>query len=92
MASLTIEFTVGAQTATVTKTFTDTRAIVFLDDLIENYPEIDDGGGGTRPMTREEVADHWTGLLMAGQIEWARGLEQRRMDAAVGDATDLEDN
>ncbi len=97
MASLTIEFTVGAQTATVTKTFTDARAVVFLDDLIENYPEIDDGVDGdgnpiTRPMTREEVANDWTGLLMAGQIEWAKGLEKRRLDAAVADPTDLEGN
>ena len=92
MASRTSEYTVGAQTATVTKTFGDARAVVFLDDLIENYPEIDDGNDGTRPMTREEVADHWTGLRLTGQIEWAKGLEKRRLDAAVADPTDLEGN
>lgn len=92
MATFTITFTVGAQTATATISPSDARVITFLDDLIANYPEVDDGVGGTRPMTRVEVGDFYVDKLLMGQVEWAKGLEQRRLDATVPDATDLEGN
>ncbi len=92
MATFAITFTVGAQAATVTKTFADARVVVFLDDLIANYPEVDDGSGGTRPMTREEIGAFHVDKLLMGQVEWAKGLEQRRLDATVDPATDLEGN
>ncbi len=92
MATLTITLTVGAQTVTKTITFADARAVVFLDDLIANYPEVDDGSGGTRPMTREEVGDFYVDRLLMGQVEWAKGLAQRRLDAIKPVATDLEGN
>ncbi len=92
MAEFTIKFKVGAQTATKTITFSDARAVVFLDDLIANYPEVDDGSGGARPMTRVEVGGYYIDKLLMGQVEWAKGLEQHRLDDAVDPATDLEGN
>ena len=92
MASLTIEFVVGAQTATVTKTFTDARAVVFLDDLIEHFGNIDDGSEGGRPMTRAEVAQRYLDKLLAGQIKWAQGLKHSRRKAEVTPSDDLEGN
>ncbi len=92
MATFAITFTVGAQTVTKTITFADARAVVFLDDLIANYPEVDDGSGGTRPMTREEVGNYYVEKLLKGQAAWAKGLEQHRLDAIKPVATDLEGN
>ncbi len=85
MAELTIIFVVGAQTATLTKTFTDARALQFLDDLIVNF-------GDDPPLTRLQVGNKYVLKLMQGQIAWAKRLEQDRLDAGVTDATDLEGN
>ncbi len=93
MAEFTITLVVGVQTATITRTFTDVRALRFLDDLIENFPEVPDGPGTTRPMTRPEVGDAYVLKVMQGQIVWSKGLEQARLDSDVDNtATDLEGN
>ncbi len=92
MADLTFSMTIGANAGSKSIAPTDTRALAFLDDLIVHFGEIDDGAGGTRPMTRVEVAQRYMDKLMAGQVAFAKGLAQDRLDAAVSTATDLEGN
>lgn len=90
MATLTFSLAIGAQTATRTVSPADARATEFLDDLrLYHYPEIDDGAGGTRPMTRTEVGLRYVQDVVAGQVEFARGLKQRRLNAEVAQADDL---
>ena len=92
MANLNFSITVGANTATADRSPSNTRTLEFLDDLIVHFGEIDDGAGGTRPMTRVEVGQHYLDQLMAGQIEFARGLKHNRRKAAVTPSDDLEGN
>ena len=92
MANLTFEMTVGANSGSASISFANTRALEFLDDLIVHFGEIDDGGGGTRPMTRTEVAQRYLDKLMSGQIEFARGLKHNRRKAEVTPSDDLEGN
>ena len=92
MATFTITIAVGGISASATVSPSNARVTKFLDDMIENYPEVDDGSGGTRLMTRAEVADYYVDKLLGGQVEWAKGLERRRLAAGVDSATDLEGN
>lgn len=90
MASMSFTLTIGATTGTQTVNPTDARALEFLDDLrFIHYPEIDDGAGGTRPMTRVEAGTRYAQDLIAGQVEFARGLKQRRLDAEVAASDNL---
>jgi len=93
MATLSFQLVVGAITVTKTITPTNARVLQFIDDMIAGpySDEIDDGVGGTRPRTQEETAIYWLDALMAGQVEWAKGLRQHELDAAVTTATDLND-
>ena len=93
MATLTFNFTIGAQTDEQVVSPTDARALEFIDDLRNlSYPEVDDGSGGTRVMTRVEAGQKYVADLAAGQIAFAKGLKQQRLDAAVTVADDLEGN
>ena len=83
MATFTMQMVVGAIDITKQITPTNARVQQFADDLIEYYPEIDDGGGGTRPMTQTEAVTKWLDDLMAGQVQWAKGLRQHEINAAV---------
>ncbi len=87
MADLTFSMTIGATSGSRSIAPTDARALEFLDDLIVHFGEIDG-----ELMTRTEVAQHYLDKLMEGQVAFAKGLEQRRLDAAVAVATDLEGN
>ena len=89
MANLTFSITVGATSVSKTIAPTTARMLEFLDDLIVNFGAIDDGAGGTRPMTRAEVAQHYLDKLMAGQVEFARGLKHNRRKGAVTPSDDL---
>lgn len=89
MADLTFSMTIGATSGSRSIAPTDARALEFLDDLIVHFGEVVEGAG---PMTRTEVANHYLEQLMAGQVAFARGLKQHRLDAAVSDADDLEGN
>jgi len=93
MATLTFNFTIAASTDEQIVTATDARALEFIDDLRNlSYPEVDDGAGGTRVMTRIEAGQKYVADLAAGQVRFAQGLKQQRLDAAVGAADDLEGN
>ncbi len=92
MANLTFSMTIGGTSGSKSISPTDTRALEFLDDLIVNFGEIDDGDGGTRPMTRTEVAQKYLDKLMAGQVEFARGLKHNRRKGEVTPSDDLVGN
>lgn len=92
MADFTVSASLGPQTYNASVSPADARMMEFLDDLIDHYGEIDDGAGGTRPMTRAEVGQKWLDDLVAGQVRFAKGLKQRRLNAAVTEADDLEGN
>ncbi len=92
MSDLSITLEVGGETVTKNVAFSTVRGVRFLDDLILHFEEVDDGAGGTRPMTRTEVGVHYVTVLLKGQIQWAKGLEQNRLDGEVLVATDLEEN
>ena len=87
MADLTFSMTIGATSGSRSIAPTDARALEFLDDLIVHFGEIDG-----ELMTRTEVAQHYLDKLMEGQVAFAKGLKQRRLDAAVSAADDLEGN
>ncbi len=89
MAEFTLTFEVAGQTAQATKVFTDTRALTFLDDMIEHFPMVADGSGGERLMTRIEVGVYYLDKLLSGQIAWAGALERVRIKRATSSATDL---
>ena len=89
MADFTMTMTIGANTTTKTVSPTNARMLQFLDDIILVSPEIDDGAGGTRPMTQTEVAVEYLDRLMAGQVAWAKALRQDELDKAVVAADDL---
>ena len=89
MAIFTMSMTIGANTTTKTVSPTNARMLQFLDDIILVSPEVDDGAGGTRPMTQTEVAVEYLDKLMAGQVAWAKGLRQAELDKAVTAADDL---
>lgn len=94
MATYSITLTVGANVLTKTITPDDAVAVQFFDDLIAFHftDEVDDGDGGIRPRTRDEVAD----LLLTKQMQGLHGLkkrvEQMRLDTTKIQATDLEGN
>jgi len=93
MAQFTITSTLGGVTASFDISPEDARMIEFLDDLRNlHYPEVSDGAGGTRVMTRAEVGAKWIANLGAGQVAFARALKQWRLNAAVSVADDLEGN
>ncbi len=93
MAAFEFTMTVGPTSGSEIINTSDARAIEYLDDLRElHYSEIDDGGGGTRPMTRNEVAVHHLQGHRRGEIEFARALKQRRLDSGVAVGDDLEEN
>ena len=84
MATFTFEMSIAGVTGSEVITTSDARAIEYLDDLRNlHYPEIDDGAGGTRVMTRQEVAEHHLAGHRRGEIEFARAKKQNRLDAAV---------
>lgn len=85
MATLTFTLVVGAQTSTATISPTNARVGEFLDDLIAYY-------GGTPPLTQTQAADKWITDLMTGQVQFAKGLKQNRLNAAVAVADDLNGN
>ncbi len=91
MAQFEITLEVGGTTVTETLNFADARGVAFLDDLIAlQYTDlVDDGAGGERPRTREEVAQFYIGKIMDGAQGMAERLEQRRLDAVKAAATDL---
>ncbi len=89
MANLTFSMTIGATSGSKAIAPTNARALEFLDDLIVNFGEVDDGDGGTRPMTRAEVAQKYLDKLMAGQAEFARGLKHNRRKGEVTPSDDL---
>lgn len=90
MATLAFQLTISGQTQTASAAPTDARALEFIDDLRNvHYPQVDDGAGGTRVMTRQEAGQKYLDDLRAGQIAFARGLKQRRLDAEVAAADDL---
>ena len=92
MAQFQITLEIGGTTVTETLNFTNARGVVFLDDLIalQYTDEVDDGAGGTRPRTREEVAQFYIGKMVDGAKGMAKQLEQRRLDAVKAEATDLD--
>jgi len=91
MATLTFSFDIGASSYSVTVNSTDARALEFIDDMRNiAFPEVDDGAGGTRVMTRVEAGEEYVNRLAAGQVQYAKGLKQQRLDAAVVVADDLE--
>lgn len=93
MATFEFSMTVGPDSGTETITTSDARAIEYLDDLRNlHYPQIDDGAGGMRVMTRAEVAAHHLLQHKRGEIEFARAKKQDRLDAAVVVGDDLEEN
>ena len=87
MASMTFGMTIGGNSGDSSKSFTNTRALEFLDDLIAHFGEIDG-----ELITRAEVAQHYLDKLMAGQIEFARGLKHNRRKGEVTPSDDLEGN
>ncbi len=89
MANLTFSMTIGGTSGSKSISPTNARALEFLDDLIVNFGEIDDGDGGKRPMTRAEVAQKYLDKLMAGQVEFARGLKHNRRKGEVTPSDDL---
>jgi len=90
MATLAFTFTIGGQSYSVNLPATDARALEFLDDLRNSvFPQVDDGAGGTRVMTRAEAGAEYMNRLAAGQVEYARGLKQQRLNAEVAQADDL---
>jgi len=91
MAQFQIALEVGGTTVTETLNFADERGVEFLDDLIalQYTDEVDDGAGGKRPRTREEVAQFYIGKIMDGAQGMAKQLEQKRLDAVKAEATDL---
>ena len=92
MANLTFSMTIGGVSGSASISPSNARALEFLDDLIVHFGNIDDGEGGTRPMTRDEVALRYLDKLLAGQVEFARGLKHNRRKAAVTPSDDLEGN
>ena len=86
MATLEITFTIGAQIATRTITTTDARALEFLDDLRQVHFVEDP------ILSRVAVGVKYIDQLSAGQVQFAKGLKQQRLDAAVSVADDLEGN
>ncbi len=93
MATFDFSMTIGTTSGSETITTTNVRALEYLDDLRElHYSEIDDGSGGTRIMTRNEVAVHHLQGHRRGEIEFARALKQRRLDSGVAVGDDLEQN
>ena len=92
MAGMTFSMTIGGVSGSASISPSNTRSLEFLDELIGHLGEIDDGGGGTRPMTRTEVARRYRDKLMAGQVEFARGLKHNRRKAEVTPSDDLEGN
>lgn len=89
MANLTISASVGPSSASFDVSPSDTRFLEFLDDLRNlHYPPKEDG----TVLTRVQAAQKWLNDLGRGQVEFARGLKQRRLDAEVSEADDLEGN
>lgn len=89
MATVTFSLVVGANTTTATISPTNARVLQFLDDLIAGpYAPV----AGDPPLTQTQAGQKWVDDLMAGQVEWAKGLRQHELDAAVVVATDLLDN
>ncbi len=89
MADLTFSITIGGTSGSKSISPTNTRALEFLDDLIVNFGPVDDGAGGTRPMTRAEVAQKYLDRLMAGAVGFARGLKHDRRKGKVTPSDDL---
>ena len=87
MATVTFSMTVGANTATATISPTNARILQFLDDLIAG-PYADENP----PLTQTQAGQKWVDDLMAGQVQWAKGLRQDELDKAVVVADDLEGN
>ncbi len=86
MATLTVTLKVSAQTTTEAVTISNARALEFLDDM-RNGPYLADP-----VMTRAEVGEHYIKKLVAGQVVWAKGLKQTRLDSSKTMADDLEGN
>ena len=82
MATITIEMTIGSETQTVFVNGSDARAIQFLDDLRNLHYE--------DAPTRTQAGLRYLAGLKSGIKLFAKGLEQKRLDAAVAVATDLE--
>jgi len=94
MATFSITLTVGGTSVTKTMSPTNARTVQFLDDLIAHQytDEVDDGAGGTRPRTRDEVADHYLAQMMSGVHGMAKRVAQMRLDLVKAVGTDLDNN
>ena len=86
MATFSMQMVVGAINITKQITPTNARVQQFADDLIAQYPV------ETPALTQETAITKWLDDLMAGQVQWAKGLRQNELDAAVAVADDLEGN
>ena len=86
MATFTMQMIVGPVTVTKTISPANARVQQFADDLIAQYPV------ETPALTQETAITKWLDDLMAGQVQWAKGLRQHEINAAVAVADDLEGN
>jgi len=87
MATLTFTLVVGANNTTATISPSNARVLQFIDDLIAGPYANEDP-----PLTQTQAGQKWLDALMAGQVQWAKGLRQHELNAAVAVADDLEGN
>ena len=82
MGTFTINLTAGAQVSEASASPTNVRIGEFADDLIAHYAD-------PTITTQQQATDKFCADYLQGAIDFAKGLKQRRLDAAVTEADDL---
>ncbi len=83
MADVSVMMRVGAVIASATRSPTDARMVEFVDDLVAVSGMVPDGGGGERPVTRQEAADQFAEDVLSQMVSRARNLKRDRLASAA---------
>ncbi len=85
MADVLISMSVGAVTASATRSPSNARMVEFVDDLVAVSAPVPDGIGGERPVTRQEAADQFAEDVLSQMVSRARNLKRDRLARAADD-------
>ncbi len=83
MADVSVIMSVGTVTASATLSPSNARMIEFVDDLVAVSGLVPDGGGGERPVTRQEAADQFVEDVLSQLVGRAKNLKRDRLARAA---------